>query len=71
MTYIKDISRASSFPPLRWNHAVESFRVYLDRLVAEGMSFNRYVDHRKMQQFDNIILEKVGFPLTSHCSSPA
>lgn len=30
--------------------------MYLDRLVAEDMHFNSYVDHRKTRPFDEIVL---------------
>lgn len=35
---------------------MESFQVYLDRLVAKDMHFNSYVDHCGMRLFDDIVL---------------
>lgn len=41
---------------LRGNQAIESFIMYLNRLVIEDMHFNNYVDHREMRPFDEILL---------------
>lgn len=55
-TYTEDMLYATAFAPLRGNQTTDPFIVYLDRLVAEGMQFNNYVDHREMQPFDKILL---------------
>lgn len=47
---------ATAFSPLKGNHAIEPFRLYLDRLVAEDRHFNKYVDYRETSPFDNIVL---------------
>lgn len=46
-TYTKDMSRATAFALLRGNQMTDSFRVYLDRLVAEEIHFKSYITHRK------------------------
>lgn len=50
------MSRATAFTPLRGNQATKLFKVYLDRLVAEDMHFNNYVDHRETWPFDEIVI---------------
>lgn len=54
--YSKDMSRVTTFAPLRGNHETEPFKVYLNRLVAEDMKFNIYVNHRETWPFDEIVL---------------
>lgn len=54
--YTEDMSCAFAFSPLRGNYEIESFQVYLDRLVAWDIHFNNYVDHRETRAFDDIML---------------
>lgn len=69
-TYTKDMPRAAAFVPLRKNQATESFRVYLDCLVAEDVYFNNYIDHRGMHPFDEIVLYYGLLTCGSHFTTP-
>lgn len=42
------------------------FRVYLDRLVAEDIQFNNYVDQRETWPFDGIVLYSGWLACGSH-----
>lgn len=54
--YIEDWPRARDFIPLRGNHAVDPYRVYLDRMVAEDTHYNVYDAHCATHPFDDISL---------------
>lgn len=70
LTYSKDMSRATAFSSLRGNQTIESFKVYLDRLVVEDMHFNNYVDHRETRPFDKIVLYSSWLTCGSRLTSP-
>ena len=44
--------------------------MYLDRLVAEDMHFNSYVDHRETRPFDDIVLYSGCLAYGSHLTFP-
>lgn len=69
-TYIEDMSRATAFAPLRGNQTLESFKVYLDRLVAKDMHFNSYVDHRETRPFDEIVIYSRWLACESRLTAP-
>lgn len=54
--YYEDMLCAFSFSLLRGNQVTDSFRLYLDHLVAEDMHFNTYIDHRETRKFNDIVL---------------
>lgn len=56
LTYSEDMLRTIAFSPLKGNRATDSFRVYLNHLVAEDMHFNSYVDHCETRPFDEILI---------------
>ncbi|XP_050875986.1 uncharacterized protein LOC127079651 [Lathyrus oleraceus] len=60
----------TAFIPLRGNQVTESFRVYLDRLVAKDMHFHIYVDQRQTRPFDEIVLYSGWLPYKSHLTAP-
>ncbi|XP_050878282.1 uncharacterized protein LOC127082097 [Lathyrus oleraceus] len=69
-TYIEDMPHATAFSSLRGNQEIKSFRVYLDRLVAEDMHFNNYVDHRETRPFDDIVLYSRWLACISRLAAP-
>ncbi|XP_058784371.1 uncharacterized protein LOC131659157 [Vicia villosa] len=56
--YTEDKPRACAYDPLRGNQAIESFRLYIDRLTHEDVYFSSYEDHCETIPFDDASLFK-------------
>lgn len=69
-TYTEDMSSVTAFAPLRGNQETKSFRVYLNRLVSEDTHFNKNVDHRETQPFDEIFLYSGWLTYRSRLTAP-
>ncbi|CAL5198435.1 unnamed protein product [Lathyrus oleraceus] len=55
-TYTENMLCATEFSLLKGNQSIESFRMYLECLVADDMHLNNYVYHRETRPFDDIVL---------------